>query len=389
MSIKNLALSLLLTSSTSTPALGHTTIGNGHLPIPVDGTQSAFSLIGTEWQATEIEGEPLVPTRRGDLTVFFDSETLSGFGGCNGFHTEWEKVIDPGIPAMFRSGPFVTNRVFCGEAIINQERTFISALQGVTAYSVSEDGKELVIYATAMGDDDEDTSEDAPHSFLHVGRPLVRLTRIPTLDIPDEDDRDEPITDSFGDEVWEDAHVHLEINRDESITANFGDEVWDNASVDEEAEEGSSDDTEVDNSIFFLEDSSWQLTEVRGFATIDDGSSPVTLSFNSDATSISGFDGCNRFNGPMDLLFGIDSLPSFRMSGPIRATRAGCRDNILEKQARMFRGVLRSDPIIYTITQSEEVIELELYEAEVDNNGRQTQGELLARFTRIEEGDSW
>jgi hypothetical protein len=90
----------------------------------------------------------------------------------------------------------------------------------------------------------------------------------------------------------------------------------------------------------------------------------------------------------MDLLFGIDSLPSFRMSGPIRATRAGC-DNILETQARMFRGVLRSDPVIYTISQSEELIELELYEAEVDDNGRQTQGELLARFTRIEEGDLW
>lgn len=347
MSIKNLALSLLLTSST--PALGHTTI-DGHLPIPADGTQSSktsvFSLIGTEWQATEIEGGPLVPTDRGDLTVLFDSETLSGFGGCNGFRTEWEKIIDPGIPAMFRSGPFVTNRVFCGETIIDQERTFISALQGVTAYSVSDDGEELVIYATAMGDDDEDTSEDAPHSSLHVGRPLVRLTRIPTLDIPEED------------------------YRDESITVHFGDEVF-------------------DNSIFSLEDSSWQLTEVRGFAAIDDDSPPVTLSFNSDASSIIGFDGCNRFNGPMDLLFGIDSLPSFRMSGPIRATRAGCRDNILETQARMFRGVLRSDPVIYTITQSEELIEMELYEAEVDDNGRQTQGELLARFTRIEEGDSW
>jgi heat shock protein HslJ len=370
MSIKNLALSLLLTSST--PALGHTTIRDGHLPIPVDGTQSSktrvFSLIGTEWQATEIEGAPLVPTDRGDLTVFFDSETLSGFGGCNGFRTEWENIIDSTGPAMFRSiGPFVPNRVFCGEAIIDQERTFIGAFRGSTAYSVSEDGEELVIYATAMGDDDEDTSEDAPHSFLHVGRPLVRLTRIPTLDTPEEDYRDEPITNHFGDEVWENAHVD----------------------IDEEAEEGSSDDTEVDNSIFSLEDSSWQLTEVRGFAAIDDGSLPVTLSFSSDATSISGFDGCNRFNGPMDLLFGIDSLPSFRMSGPIRATRAGCRDNILDTQARMFRGVLRSDPVIYTITQSKELIELELYEAEVDNNGRQTQGELLARFTRIEEGDSW
>ena len=367
MCIKNLALSLLLTSST--PALGHKTIGDGHLPIPVDDTQSsktsAFSLIGTEWQATEIEDAPLVPTDRGDLTVFFDSENLSGFGGCNGFHSEWEKIIDPGIPAMFRSGPFVTHRVFCGEAIIDQERTFISALQGATAYSVSDDGEELVIYATAMRDDDEDTSDDAPHAFLHVGRPLVRLTRIPTLDIPEED------------------------YRDESITVHFGDEVWDNASVDEEAEEGSSDDTEVDNSVFFLEDSSWQLTEVRGFAAIDDDSLPVTLSFNSDASSISGFDGCNRFNGPMDLLFGIDSLPSFRLSGPIRATRAGCRDNILDTQARMFRGVLLSDPIIYTIAQTDELIELELYEAEVDDNGRQTQGDLLARFTRIEEGDSW
>ena len=53
------------------------------------------------------------------------------------------------------------------------------------------------------------------------------------------------------------------------------------------------------------------------------------------------------------------------------------------KQEKMFRDVLRSNAIIYNIVHGE-VVELELYAAKVDDDGRQAPGEWLACFTRVE-----
>ena len=84
----------------------------------------------------------------------------------------------------------------------------------------------------------------------------------------------------------------------------------------------------------------------------------------------------------MNMLSGNGVLPSFRAKS-ILSTRRGCRSDALRKQMKMFYDVLRSNAVTYNIVNGE-VVELELYAAKVDDNGRQTQGELLARFTRVE-----
>jgi heat shock protein HslJ len=215
-----------------------------------------------------------------------------------------------------------------------------------TAYSVSGNGEELTLYATAVGRDD---NSEAPHASLHVGRPIVRLTRIPSIDVFEEDG-----------------------NGNES-DVDSGEDEWD-------ANERNTDNG-IDNSVFALEGSNWKLAEIRGFEAIDKNKRPVTSSFDSD-TSVRGFDGCNRFFGAMDVLSGIGVLPSFRV-GNVSSTRLGCRGDALRKQMNMFYDVLRSNAVTYNIVNGE-VVELELYATNVDGNGRQTQGELLARFKWVE-----
>lgn len=339
-----------LTLTLAAPASGHTLLRSGKLPVP-DKTAptkaeaaSAFSLIGTKWQATEIEGAPPVPTDRGDITLFFDSERVSGFAGCNEFSGGWEDVLDSS-PTMFTTGPLGRTRVFCGEDIMQQEDTFLGALRESTAYSVSGNGEELTLYATAVGRDD---NSEAPHASLHVGRPIVRLTRIPSIDVFEEDGNGNESDDDSGEDEWD-------------------------------ADEWNSNDG-IDKSVFALEGSNWKLAEIRGFEAIGKRR-PVTLSFDSD-TRFSGFDGCNSYWGPMNMLSGNGVLPSFRAKS-ILSTRRGCRSDALRKQMNMFYDVLRSNAVTYNIVNGENV-ELELYAAKVDDNGRQTQGELLARFTRVE-----
>ena len=86
----------------------------------------------------------------------------------------------------------------------------------------------------------------------------------------------------------------------------------------------------------------------------------------------------------MNMRSGIGVLPSFRAKS-IFSTRRGCRSDAMWKQMNMFYDVLRSNAVTYNIVNGE-VVELELYAAKADDDGRQTPGEWLACFTRVETG---
>jgi len=362
----------------ATPASGHTLLRSGNLPIPDQeastnadaDSATAISLIGTEWQAYEIEGEPLVPTKRGDITLFFDSSSVSGFAGCNGFSAEWETVpVLDSTPTMFSTGMLRSNRVYCGEVIMQQEGTFLEALrQESTAYSVSGNGDELTLYATAVG---EDNNSDAPHSSLHVGRPLVRLVRISSMDIISEEDDQGSNIDSRGE--------------DERDTKG--------KTIDDKIDDGNRirqhwvrDDNAVIRSMFDIEGWKWELASIKGYEAFVDRS-PVTLSFDKD--SISGFDGCNTIFGSLDIL-SIRVAPrhrtimnAFRVD-QLGGTRRGC-PGAAGKQASMLRSILNTDQIIYDVKVSDAgVAELELYTKEANPDGSRSRGELLAIFTRLQ-----
>uniref|UniRef100_A0A7S2PXD6 DUF306 domain-containing protein n=1 Tax=Skeletonema marinoi TaxID=267567 RepID=A0A7S2PXD6_9STRA len=374
---KNLSKVLTVTFlalTLATPASGHTLLRSGNLPIPDQeastnadaDSATAISLIGTEWQAYEIEGEPLVPTKRGDITLFFDSSSVSGFAGCNGFSAEWETVpVLDSTPTMFSTGMLRSNRVYCGEVIMQQEGTFLEALrQESTAYSVSGNGDELTLYATAVG---EDNNSDAPHSSLHVGRPLVRLVRISSMDIISEEDDQGSNIDSRGE--------------DERDTKG--------KTIDDKIDDGNrifQHDNGVIRSMFDIEGWKWELASIKGYEAFVDRS-PVTLSFDKD--SISGFDGCNTIFGSLDIL-SIRVAPrhrtimnAFRVD-QLGGTRRGC-PGAAGKQASMLRSILNTDQIIYDVKVSDAgVAELELYTKEANPDGSRSRGELLAIFTRLQ-----
>ena len=154
-----------------------------------DSIDSSFSLIGTNWKAVEIDGvqpEPIATRPLSQSTLMFAEEPgiISGIAGCNGFWGQWNEVpAEDTVPDMIRLERLQSQHLLCTDPLTAQERNIMNALwQEAIAYSVSGDGQELTLFATAVGNSDISNNEnenEAVHSSLHVGRPLVRFSRIP------------------------------------------------------------------------------------------------------------------------------------------------------------------------------------------------------------------
>ncbi|MBK9125005.1 MAG: META domain-containing protein [Chloroflexi bacterium] len=104
---------------------------------------SALSLEGAEWTLVSIDGAALVDGT--EITLVFDGEGVSGSAGCNRYSGSY--TVD-GDTLSF--GPFVTTRMACTEAIMAQERAFLTALEAATAYRIA-DGQLVIVY----GDEQE------------------------------------------------------------------------------------------------------------------------------------------------------------------------------------------------------------------------------------------
>jgi len=140
------------------------------------------TLVGPTW---EVNGVPnsLWLTDQPMTISFFDDDTFSGYAGCNGFSGEWEDITQKDGHPMFRTKDFRSTRRMCSfedkeqeQGIMDQEADFLSALrQDAVAYRIdSEWGGSLTLYATAVGNPDDNSG--APHSTVHVGQPLVKLS---------------------------------------------------------------------------------------------------------------------------------------------------------------------------------------------------------------------
>lgn len=107
----------------------------------------ADRLIGTEWVLTQINGEaPLVDS---EITAVFSAEGVAGSAGCNSYTTAMTREGDTltiGMPA--------STRKFC-DGLMDQEATYLSALQSVTGYAVNgleltlldADGNEVLVFS--------------------------------------------------------------------------------------------------------------------------------------------------------------------------------------------------------------------------------------------------
>ena len=107
-------------------------------------TGSAKALVGTEWVLTALRGSPLLEGTH--ITLKFEDERLSGFAGCN----TYGGVPDSGRYIATDEGtltvPMIAITVeacFSPEGVMEQERAYVEALRGVTAYQLDGERLEL------------------------------------------------------------------------------------------------------------------------------------------------------------------------------------------------------------------------------------------------------
>jgi putative lipoprotein len=114
---------------------------------------ATMDLPGSTWELVAIDGEALA----GDAvpTLAFDEQgAVSGSTGCNTFNGE---VAIDGNALSF--GPLVTTRMACADPAANaQEEAFLSAMEGVSGYTVDDQGRlvlqggpELTFEVAAVG----------------------------------------------------------------------------------------------------------------------------------------------------------------------------------------------------------------------------------------------
>ncbi|MHB0875512.1 MAG: META domain-containing protein [Anaerolineae bacterium] len=93
------------------------------------------SLEGTEWELITLNGEALLPGTHITLTI--EDGGIGGFAGCNWYHTAEIPDSD--------ERPLVVTLIGCEEpaGILEQEQTYLEALQQAKSYEVSDGRLEL------------------------------------------------------------------------------------------------------------------------------------------------------------------------------------------------------------------------------------------------------
>jgi heat shock protein HslJ len=96
------------------------------------GGTSAAGLIGTKWELEDLAGQDVVDEARATLEFTGDG-MVSGHGSCNRFRGP---VVITGDSIEF--GPLVATRMFCGEAVTNQEMQYLAALNAAERWELKE-----------------------------------------------------------------------------------------------------------------------------------------------------------------------------------------------------------------------------------------------------------
>lgn len=86
---------------------------------------------------------PMLPST--DLTAEFSGGRISGSGGCNRFNGSYTTKGN-----QLSIGPLASTFKACEESVMNQESTFLKALQAAERYEVTSDGLQI-FYKTDEG----------------------------------------------------------------------------------------------------------------------------------------------------------------------------------------------------------------------------------------------
>ena len=97
---------------------------------------ATMELSGTSWQLVELDGEAALADAL-PMLAFDDQGAVTGSTGCNTFNGQ---VTIDGSDVAF--GPLVTTRKACLDPAANrQEQAFLAAMEGVTSYTIDEEGR--------------------------------------------------------------------------------------------------------------------------------------------------------------------------------------------------------------------------------------------------------
>lgn len=88
---------------------------------------------------------PMVPAQTPELTADFAGERVSGSGGCNRFMGGFETKGN-----QLSIGPLASTFKACQQPIMQQETTYLAALQDAQRYEVNKDGLQI-FYKTEQG----------------------------------------------------------------------------------------------------------------------------------------------------------------------------------------------------------------------------------------------
>lgn len=106
---------------------------------PLQMAQSPTPIAGSWRLANMTEGglpTPMVPVS--DLTADFAEGRISGSGGCNRFNGGFTAKGD-----QLNIGPLASTFKACPEPIMQQEATYLKALQGAQRYEMNDDGLQI------------------------------------------------------------------------------------------------------------------------------------------------------------------------------------------------------------------------------------------------------
>jgi heat shock protein HslJ len=110
---------------------------------PQQGQEKAGqSLIGSEWELSDLAGLPVLPDHRPTLS-FLEPGRITGTGSCN----RYGGAADLG-EGTIKVGPLATTRMACTPEIDAQEQAFLTALQN--AHKIALVDGDLVVYTESL-----------------------------------------------------------------------------------------------------------------------------------------------------------------------------------------------------------------------------------------------
>jgi heat shock protein HslJ len=324
--------SMMGVSSTTTTVFPTTTMA-----VFTSAVSDEFSLIGTEWQATEIgyknhSSVELRPAlKRHPVTLTFDSEgRIGGNSGCNGYGAEVFDMTND----TFSVGPMMSTMMMCFEVdVMEQEYAYAQLLTDETFFYEIFDGNEteLVLLESLTNDNGDEVEGDVVVRFVLVDQVDERR-----LQVTDHED-----VERF---VFTDA-TDITIIGTEWLASEFA--------------------------VF---NSTQSSATIEMQSILDDHT--ITLGFES-ATKIYGNAGCNNY-------FSLQAkLSDSRLDvGGIATTRMLCPGEGVMEQEEKYTYLLSGRSFFYqVIVGSDEDDELVLTEV-VSVDGNDTEGQVLARFVR-------